>query len=90
MAKFFVGQRVRIVGYTESVPVGSTATVIAIEFGNHEFYGIGTYNDVDVDGYGRINTRGLTLAYRDEDLEPLTPPHDPCESDFKESLDRLC
>jgi hypothetical protein len=89
VSKFFVGQRVRIVGPTTSIPRGSTATIVCIELANHVRHGRGVYNDVDVDGYGRLSRRGWQLAFRDEDLEPLVPPHEPCEAEFKASLDKL-
>lgn len=89
MAKFFVGQRVRIVRSSKKFMIGRQATIWkADHHDNHIQHGPGFYFYLDVDGLGRKHNT-TPIAYRAEDLEPLLGRHTPCESEFKESLDRL-
>lgn len=89
MSRFYVGQRVRIVR-RESPFHGKEATIVGRIFARHRQFGIGYFYAVDVDGIGRIGrVSGLPVSYRGQDLQPLVPPHEACETEFKSSLDEL-
>lgn len=72
MSKFYVGQRVRIIGSINGHFEGMTATVVGpLEPSFDEITGEFVYShDVDVDGIGRA-VGGSLIARRPCDMEPL-------------------
>ena len=90
MSKLYVGQRVRIVRSAYSNMVGKEAKIWKADYHpSHVQHGAGFYFYLDVVGIGRANGNGRDIAYRGVDLEPILDQHQPCESEFKESLDKL-
>lgn len=87
MARFFVGQRVRIVRtHSGTRLLGSECRIVAWEQhaysrSTDEFYS-GWRLDV-------LNVRGNSVIAPEGYIEPITDIYEPCESDFKESLDKL-
>ena len=90
MARFYVGQRVRIVRSSAAQRVGCEATVLRYLYSNHIQHGWGEFVEVDVDGFGEVGEAGYRLAYPETSLAPLAPPHEACDdAEFIASLDRL-
>lgn len=86
MAKFYVGQRIRKVR-------GSMALGAAGMFAGEPRFGFGAHFDghviLDTE---EVGTSGEAKNYGDiisSQWEPLVPPHEACESEFKESLEEL-
>lgn len=72
MARFFVGQRVRIVN-VPSPRNGCEARIIGHRFSIHEHFREGYFWDCYVDGWGDRDVDGIRFAYADHHLEPILP-----------------
>lgn len=89
MAKFFLGQRVRVVGaYSQA-----GQNVIGVE---------GIVNEIGCESWDPRSYIGVTLpveepfnnrkdcwAFSPDQLEPILDQHQPCDAEFKADLDRL-
>lgn len=85
MAKFFVGQRVRVVAkqYIGNGPHPSGLEGIVIACGR--CVGLsGKFYEYEVE-----TLDGRRLVGDSHELEPILYSHQPCDADFKESLDKL-
>lgn len=79
MAKFHVGQRVKVISVHQAFEcLNREATILGFDergyddiSGNYEGY------DVYVDGVGAISPQGLQYCFLEDQLRPLTPPHEP-------------
>lgn len=79
MAKFYVGQRVRIVNVS-SPRNGCEGRIVSYRESINQEHGLGMYWEVDVEGFGRFDPEdGLVYAYPSHNLEPITPPHEACD-----------
>jgi hypothetical protein len=87
MAKFFVGQRVRLVRPVHQENLGLTGRIIDLFPNRHTRpRSDGLEYNCDV-SWGRQPSAGH--ACDTAQLEPILDRHEPCESEFKESLDAL-
>lgn len=91
MAKFFVGQRVRLVksfrgneGLTGKI---RTTDLVGLASNWSNFDCLVNWDDGTRDGPLSKGFSGS--ATRFWQLEPILDQHQPCESEFKESLDKL-
>lgn len=89
MSKFFVGQRVRVKYMRNpfwSYLSGREATVTGIgPYPELEEYVLGGDYRIRIDG----DTHNGDAQVISSQLEPIIDLHQPCESEFKESLDKL-
>lgn len=90
MAKFKVGDRVRIIGPEWSQHIGKTGTIWRRQDGNWGNYSTsrGVPADalgftVDIDGIGKFHPSGNYFAYEVHNLAPLVPPHEEAWQAFK-------
>ena len=85
MAKFFVGQRVRVVKVMNfHCLLGCEARIVS--WSEDGWDGSRWYSGWELS----INTPdGISFIAEDDDIEPILDRHEPCESKFKESLDKL-
>lgn len=89
MAKFHIGQRVRVSWVrTEEYKwvEGREGRITEIWEG---FCGTRTGYGLDILPIGPSKVDGLLGAFADDQLEPILDDHTPCDADFKESLDTL-
>lgn len=89
MARFYVGQRVRIValdymGGLHDFLLGKSGKITGPSPSlRHDWR-------VCVDGVGDVGLGGFPLAFRSDQLEPiLDTRHEACDDEFKRSLDEL-
>lgn len=94
MARFYVGQRVRLARPFFAKNAGLTG--IVVELWSRELPdAAGGFLNCSVDwDDGRKSIRELDWpcsgrATHTDRLEPLTPPHEACDADFKAELDEL-
>lgn len=86
MSRFFVGQRVRIVRtYGGNRLLGTECRITGWVVGARAIDG------TNYDGWGLDvkNSNGFWCVAKEGDIEPILDQHQPCESEFKESLDKL-
>jgi hypothetical protein len=93
MAKFFVGQRVRLARPVHPENLGLTGRIRefieplpSINGGKVDC--CVDWDNGDRDGFTR-GKNGLIVRTDSGRLEPILDRHEPCESEFKESLDKL-
>lgn len=85
MAKFFVGQMVRIVYLgTSKRLIGREARITKWRDDGHNRYGDYCGWQLDVK-----NDFGRWVVAMEDWIEPILDRHEPCESEFKQSLDKL-
>lgn len=92
MSKFFVGQRVRIVGADTSMEcIGREARVIGVlRVARNRKTGSWEGLPVEVDGIGHFNSSGGPYVFRPEYLEPIPPEGSaPSEFTFQQLMDNL-
>ena len=87
MARFFVGQRVRIVNVL-SPRNGCEARIVGRSYSMNMNFGWGYFWDCDVDGFGTHDADGVRFAYVDSNLEPILPDGH-CAGDFTNVHDLL-
>lgn len=94
MAKFYVGQRVRLARPVYIENIGKTGVVVELWSRNRPAVDGGVLNcSVDWDA-GEKSLReaqwpGSGAATHTDRLEPLVPPHEACDTEFKVTLDEL-
>lgn len=87
MARFFVGQRVRIVRtHSGTRLLGAECRIVAWE---QHAYSLSTDEYYSGWKLNVLNVRRRAVIAPESYLEPITDIHEPCESEFKESLDKL-
>jgi hypothetical protein len=89
MSRFFVGQKVRVSwARTEEYKwvVGREARITEIW---EDFYVGRTGYGLDILPISLSKVNGLLSAFADDQLEPILDNHQPCDAEFKESLDKL-
>lgn len=89
MARFFVGQRVRLVKPAYLQNYGITGVIELFEnwpAGTLCTDGKPLVGDADCEV--RWDDNSISAQHTSE-LEPILPQHQPCESDFKETMDKL-
>ena len=92
MSKFFVGQRVRIVGADTAIEcIGREARVIGVlHVAHNRKIGFWEGLPVEVDGIGHFNSRGWPYVLRPDYLEPILPEGSaPSEFTFQQLMDSL-
>lgn len=84
MAVFFVGQRVRVV-LSRSIHHGKETRITGVGVPGNDYISgpfIGYQVDLPAQGWPRA-------VFEAHELEPILDANEPCESDFRESLDKL-
>lgn len=87
MAKFFVGQRVRV-ECEGSMMDGMETRIIALNVSAYEA-AIGDYFGHEVEDAYPSGDPEDGAVFEEHELIPILSEHEPCESEFKESLDEL-
>jgi len=86
MARFYVGQRVKLVRPLHPRNMNETGTVADFQCFAKGTLGRRRIAPIDCNIGIRWDGDGVIYSQHTEQLEPLTPPHQPADADFTERL----